>query len=148
MGAENQVNASAGSKRSAKRARVLLSAKLQTEFGEVNARLRDLSRKGALVECAHIPPVGSEVVFVRGATVVPARVAWVADNRVGLEFDHMIDEHELLVHIGRPGKRPAQPPAYAVGYSRPGLGRGMSADARKAAEAWSVAVGLTLPESD
>jgi hypothetical protein len=42
MGVENFQNAPAGSKRSAKRARVLLAAKLQTPFGEVDARLRDL----------------------------------------------------------------------------------------------------------
>jgi len=147
MGAENQVNASAG-KRSAKRARVLLSAKLQTDYGEVDARLRDLSRKGALIECMQVPPVGSEVVFVRGATVVPARVAWASDNRVGLEFEHMIDDHELLVHIGRPGKAPPPPPAYSQSYRRPALGRGMSVEDRKIAQAWSVAVGLNLPESD
>ena len=146
MGAENFVNASAGSKRSAKRARVLLSAKLRTPFGEVDARLRDLSRKGALVECLQIPPVGSEVVFVRGATVVPARVAWAAADRVGLEFEHMIDEHELLVHIGKPDNAPP-PPAYAQ-YRRAGLGQSMSAEDRKVAQAWSVAVGLNLPESD
>lgn len=145
MGAENFVNASADSKRSAKRARVLLSAKLQTSCGEVDARLRDLSRKGALVECLEPPAAGSEVVFVRGATVVPARVVWAANDRVGLEFDHMIDEHELLVHIGKPSKAPS--PAYAQ-YRRPALGRGMSVEDRKVAQAWSVAVGLNLPESD
>jgi hypothetical protein len=144
MGVESVPKASAG-KRSAKRARVLLAAKLQTSFGEVEARLRDLSRKGALVECAQVPNVGSEVVFVRGETVVSARVAWAAGNRVGLEFDHMIDEHELLVHIGKPAKA-APAPAYVQSYRRPGLGHGMSADERKVAQAWSVAVGLNLPE--
>jgi hypothetical protein len=147
MGAENFVNASAGSKRSAKRARVLLSAKLKTSFGEIDARLRDLSRKGALVECMQVPPAGSHVVFVRGTTVVPARVAWAANDRVGLEFDNMIDEHELLVHVGKPVK-PPPPPIYQQNYKRPGLGRGMSVEDRQAAQAWSVAVGLTLPESD
>jgi len=142
MGAENFVNASAEGKRSAKRARVLLSAKLRTSFGEVDARLRDLSRKGALVECAQVPPVGSEVVFIRGNTNVPARVAWTAKGRVGLEFEHMIDEHELLVHIGRADK--AAPPT----YRRPALSADMSAQERKLAKAWSVAVGLNLPESD
>ncbi|HKR25235.1 MAG TPA: PilZ domain-containing protein, partial [Allosphingosinicella sp.] len=112
---------------------------------EVDARLRDLSRKGALVECLQVPPVGSEVVFVRGATVVPARVAWAANDRVGLEFDHMIDEHELLVHVGKAGPSPA--PAYVQPYKRPSLGR-MSVEDRRVAQAWSGAVGLTLPESD
>jgi len=147
MGAENFVNASADSKRSAKRARVLLSARLQTSCGEVSARLRDLSRKGALVECLEVPEVGSAVVFVRGTTVVPARVAWAANGRVGLEFDHMIDEHELLVHIGK--RAPSAPaPAYPQSYRRPGLSQGMSVEDRKIARAWSVAVGLNLPESD
>ena len=144
MGVETFPKASAGN-RAAKRARVLLAAKLQTSFGEVEARLRDLSRKGALVECAQVPDVGSEVVFVRGETIVSARVAWAAGNRVGLEFDHMIDEHELLVHIGKPAKGPPAP-AYVQSYRRPGLGQGMSADERKVAQAWSVAVGLNLPE--
>jgi len=143
MGVENFPSAPAGSKRSAKRARVLLAAKLQTSFGEVEARLRDLSRKGALVECAQVPNVGSEVIFVRGETVVSARVAWAAGNRVGLEFDHMIDEHELLVHIGKPTKTTA---AYPQSFRRPGLAQGMSVDQRKVAQAWSVAVGLNLPE--
>ena len=144
MGAENFQKTTAAGNRSAKRARVLLAAKLQTSFGEVEARLRDLSRKGALVECAQVPNVGSAVVFIRGETVVNARVAWAADNRVGLEFDHMIDDHELLVHIGKPPKAgPA--PTYPQSFRRPGIGR-MSVEDRKVAQAWSIAVGLTLPE--
>jgi len=125
MGVENFQNAPAGSKRSAKRARVLLAAKLQTPFGEVDARLRDLSRKGA---------------FVRGATVVPARVAWAGKDRVGLEFHYMIDEQEVLVHI----TRRAQPKPES--FRRPGLKEALSEDQRKVARAWGVAVGINLPE--
>jgi len=143
MGAENFQKSDA-SNRTAKRARVLLAAKLQTSFGEVEARLRDLSRKGALLECAQVPNVGSAVVFIRGETVVNARVAWASDNRVGIEFDHMIDEHELLVHIGKPPKASAQP-SYPQSFRRPGIGR-MSVEDEKVARAWSIAVGLTLPE--
>jgi len=147
MGAENYVNASAGSKRSAKRARVLLSAKLKTSFGEVDARLRDMSRKGALVECIEVPAVGSKVVFVRGDVAIDARVAWAAHDRVGLEFDQMIDEHDLLVHIGKPGKSASAQPDYSM-YRRPPVSRRMSTEERNAARAWSVAVGLNLPEGD
>jgi hypothetical protein len=143
MGAENFQNPAAGN-RAAKRARVLLSARLQTSFGEVEARLRDLSRKGALLECPQSPNVGSAVVFLRGETVVNARVAWAAGNRIGIEFDRMIDEHELLIHIGKPPKTSAQP-AYPQSYRRPGIGR-MSVEDRKVAQAWSIAVGLNLPE--
>jgi hypothetical protein len=140
MGVENFANVSAGSKRSTKRARVLLAAKLQTPFGEIEARLRDLSRKGALLECSQVPPVGSEVVFARGATVVPARVAWTGAGRVGIEFHYMIDEQEVLVHVTR--RAPPKPEP----FRRPGLKESTADDERKIAEAWGIAVGLTLPE--
>ena len=56
MGVEHFVDGPVAGKRKAKRARVLLAAKLQTPSGEIEARLRDLSRKGALVECHTVPP--------------------------------------------------------------------------------------------
>jgi len=142
MGAENFGNTSAGSKRSAKRARVLLTARIEIDDREVEARLRDLSQKGALLECNEVPPVGSDVVFVRGGTRVPARVAWTGSKRIGLEFVHEIDEHEVFMQIGR------QTPPKPVGFPRPGLFRSMSPDDVRAARAWGVTVGLTLPESD
>ncbi len=142
MGVENIGGASVGGKRAAKRARVLLAAKLETEWGEIEARLRDLSQKGALVECHQVPPVGSEVVFVRGATRVPARVAWAGDDRIGLEFHHEIDAHEVFVHIG---KRPASKP---VSFRRPGLSRASAAQDVRTARAWGATVGLALPDSE
>jgi hypothetical protein len=140
MGVENFGNTAVGGKRSAKRARVLLAAKLETSAGEIEARLRDLSQKGALIECHQIPPVGSEVVFVRGATRVPARVAWAGTDRIGLEFHREIDEHEVFVHIGK------RPPPKPVSFRRPGL-RPDAGDVRTA-ESWGATVGLTLPESE
>lgn len=142
MGVENFAKVSVEGKRSAKRARVLLAAKIETSSGEVAARLRDLSRKGALVECAVDLEVGSEVVFVRAQSRVPARVAWAASGRVGLEFLTMIDEHDLLVQLGKPS---APKP---TSYSRPGLSAGMSAAERKLVRAWSVSVGLNVPERE
>ena len=58
MGAENFGSTSVGGKRTAKRARVLLAARLETARGEIDARLRDLSQKGALIECKEVPPWG------------------------------------------------------------------------------------------
>jgi hypothetical protein len=143
MGVENFVNAPASAgQRSAKRARVLLAAKLETPFGELDARLRDLSRKGALVECLQVPPIGTEVTFIRGKSRIPARIAWAGRNRVGLEFHCMIDEHELLVQLGKPAAAKPQT------FRRPALSAGMSAQERKLAKAWSVAVGLNLPERE
>lgn len=142
MGADTFVN-HVGGKREAKRARVLLAARLQTPFGEVDARLRDLSRKGALVECARALEPGTEVTFVRGETVVPARVAWSAAGRLGLEFLFMIDEQDVLVQLKRRTKDNGDDP-----YRRLGLGQAMSDKERKLAMAWGVTVGLNIPGSD
>ena len=141
MGAENFVGTGVGAKRAPRRSGVLRAAGRQTPFGEVDCRLRDLSRKGALVECGKQPPVGSEVTFVRGSTVVPARVAWTAAGKIGLEFLYMIDEQELLGQL-----RKTSGPTSFERFRRPGLAEGLSDTERKLAEAWGVAVGLTVPD--
>jgi hypothetical protein len=141
MGVENFGNTSAGSKRSAKRARVLLAARLETDSGEIEARLRDLSQKGALVECLQVPPVGSEVVFVRGATRVPARVAWAGPDRVGLEFHHEIDEHEVYVQLGR------RPPAKPENLRRQLFPR-QASDEQHTGKDWDANDVPGLPEND
>ena len=140
MGVENFQNAAAGSKRSAKRARVLLAAKLQTPLWRGRRAPARPVAQGRLVECAQVPPVGTEVVFVRGTTVVPARVAWAGKDRLGLEFHYMIDEQEVLVHITR---RPSPSPRTSAGRASR---RSLSEDQRKVARAWGVAVGINLPE--
>ncbi len=145
MGVDNFLKPSVAGKRQTKRARVLLAAKLKTPWGEVDARLRDLSRKGALVECANSVPVGSDVVFVRGSTIVPARVAWSAGHRIGLEFHYMIDEHEVLVQLKRPSSgQQAQPQR----FRRPGLNEDVTERDRQIARAWGVSVGIALPEGE
>lgn len=157
MSAECPVNADkdAGQRRE-KRARVLLTAKIRTAFGEEDVRLRDLSRKGALIECANPPPRDSELLFSRGSTVVQARVAWTAGTRCGLEFVAMIDEAEVLAHVGRPGAPKATAPVFRPPppplppdrrFRRPRIaGESMSEHERKLAEVWGVAVGISVSD--
>lgn len=141
MGVEHFVDGPVAGKRKAKRARVLLAAKLQTTAGEIDARLRDLSRRGALVECQTVPPVGTEVVFNRGSTSIPARVAWTGADRVGLEFAYMIDEHEVLVQLKRTSNDQSQPR-----FRRPRLfGEAMSDQEKHLARLWGVSVGIAIP---
>ena len=141
MGAESFVDAPNTGKRKDKRARVLLAVKIRSDAGEVDGRLRDLSRKGALVECGTVPPVGTEVLFTRGSTSVPARVAWTGGNRVGLEFAFMIDENEVLVQLGR-----SAPDMSQTRFRRPRLfGEDMSEQEKQLARVWGRAVGIDLP---
>ena len=142
MGVEGFPEASGGAEtgqRSTKRNRVLLAAKLKTSLGEVDARLRDLSQKGALVECDERLSVGEEVVFTRGATVVPARVAWTGGKRIGLEFLRMIDESEVLVQLGRGAATSSQ-----QRFRRPPLHGGLSEQERKLARLWGANVGINF----
>ena len=141
MGVEHFVDGPVAGKRKAKRARVLLAAKLQTPAGEIDARLRDLSRKGALVECQTVPPVGTEVVFNRGNTSIPARIAWTGSDRVGLEFAYMIDEHEVLVQLKRTSNDQNQPR-----FRRPRLfGESMSHQEKQLARLLGASVGIAIP---
>jgi hypothetical protein len=125
--------------RSEKRNRVLLSAKLRTSLGEIDARLRDLSQKGALVELDERLEVGEEVVFTRGATIVPARIAWTGGKRVGLEFLRMIDESEVLVQLGRGPASTTQ-----QRFRRPALHGSLSEQERKLARLWGASVGINF----
>ncbi len=142
MGVEHFVDGPVAGKRQAKRARVLLAAKLQTaDGGEIDARLRDLSRKGALVECQTVPRVGTELMFTRGSTSIPARVAWTGSDRVGLEFAYMIDEHEVLVQLKRTTGDQNQPR-----FRRPRLfGESMSHQEKQMARLWGASVGISIP---
>jgi hypothetical protein len=141
MGVETFVDAPSAGKREAKRARVLLAAQLRTPSGEIDCRLRDLSRKGALVECSIVPPAGSEVTFQRGSTSVPARVAWAGSDRVGLEFAYMIDENEVLVQLKRTTSDTKQPR-----FRRPRLfGEDMTDQEKKLAKLWARSVGIDVP---
>jgi hypothetical protein len=97
-----------------KRSLVLLAAKLKVTGGHtVDVRLRNLSQNGALLEADTPPPVGSDVVFERGETIVDARVAWQARGRFGIEFLQPIDESEVLIHVGKPAaRREGAPPIF------------------------------------
>ncbi len=139
MGAENFGGAKSAGQRSAKRNRVLLSAKLRTPYGEVDARLRDLSQKGALIECEAPFRVGDEVIFARAATVVPARIAWIGGGRMGLEFLRMIDESEVLVQLGRTTSNAPQ-----QRFRRPGLHGELTEQERKLARLWGASVGINI----
>ena len=140
MGVEGFIDGPPTGQRRAKRARVLLAARLETHSQDIDARLRDLSQRGALVECLTVPPVGSELVFSRNTIRVPARVAWTAGNRVGLEFAYAIDETEVLVQMRRTPVDQNQPR-----FRRPRLGEDMTREERQVVQRWGAAVGINLP---
>jgi hypothetical protein len=107
-------------RRSSRRRRVFLSARLATPAGEYPVQIRDISATGARVEGADLPRANSNVVLKRGAFTGFGRLVWVDGGVGGLEFDEPLEEDELLESLkGIPAAAPAQQP-----YRRPGLNRG------------------------
>lgn len=134
-------------KRGAKRARVLLAARLRTTGGEIDVRLRDLSCKGALLESSCPLAVGDSVVFARNQTVVPARVAWISGNRVGIEFENPIEESEVLIHVNRappPNEGRAQEQLKQAQFRRPNFSERLSDYDRKLARVIGATLGVSL----
>jgi hypothetical protein len=129
-----------------KRSLVLIKAKVRTERGTVEVCLRNLSRNGALLEADVPPPEGTEVVFERGETVAPARVAWVSKGRFGIQFDIPIEESEVLIHIGKPQHSGEMDPR---AFRRSGFReRSLKPGERQIGEAWFRSLGTATPLGD
>lgn len=96
-------------RRQHKRSRVLLSVTIGQGDKHIVAKLRDISRTGAVAECEARFEIGSDVSFTSGAIATRAEVLWASDGRYGLRFPAPIDEADLLIHIGkgRPRRRGA-----------------------------------------
>lgn len=134
--------------RKGKRARVLFNAMIRDGGREAESRVRDLSSLGALVEIDKPPPLGSNVVFVRGTIAAVARVAWVGGNRAGLEFEHPINAKEMLAQPVMPApKMPGKPIDPESLYRRPGVQYvKLSDDERRLAHVWAAQMGLSFED--
>jgi hypothetical protein len=80
------MNAPTFPKRDDKRSRVFLSAQVDSGSGPVAARIRDISRTGALLESDVLPNGGDTVSLACGTTELRARVAWADRGWFGVEF--------------------------------------------------------------
>ena len=80
------MNALTVPKREPKRSRVFLSAEVNAGLGPVAARIRDISRTGALLESEFAPEGGDTLELTCGGTALQARVAWADRGWFGVEF--------------------------------------------------------------
>ena len=90
------MNALTFPKREPKRSRVFLSAEVDAGKGPVTARIRDISRTGALMESDFAPKGGETVRMTCGSTVAEGRVAWSDRGWFGLEFDSPLTAEDLI----------------------------------------------------
>ncbi|WP_118856992.1 PilZ domain-containing protein [Sphingomonas mesophila] len=124
--------------RRSRRSNVLMAASVESGGARIPVKLRNLSKDGALVEAAGLPPVGTVVRFLKGELTLAGHVAWAAGKRAGIAFDCPLDPESVLRHVPRPTPRPA------TDHRRPRLrGQELSAGERKIAQDWIF--GTPLP---
>ena len=124
--------------RRSRRSNVLMAAFVDCDGASVTVKLRNLSKDGALVEAAALPPVGAEVRFRKGELALSGHVAWETGARAGIAFDHPLDPESVLRHVPKPRQR------LVLDHRRPRLrGQDLTPGERKLAEEWIF--GTPLP---
>jgi hypothetical protein len=68
------------------RSNIFVMATLYASGGSTPVRIRNMSRHGALVEAAALPPSGEAMRLSRGNLSVAGQVMWVAGAKAGLHF--------------------------------------------------------------
>jgi hypothetical protein len=115
---EAEVNALTIPKRDEKRSRVFLSAQVDSGAGPTEARIRDISTTGALLE-SDVPPEAGMSIRVRcGQTSLEARVAWAERGWFGVEFETPLLVNRLVDRGGAKLKVSA-PRSYRSGEELP-----------------------------
>ena len=90
------MNALTFPKREPKRSRVFLAAQVDSGSGPIQARIRDISRTGALLESDFAPSRGANVQKTCGTTVAKGHVAWSDRGWFGVEFDSPLTVDDLI----------------------------------------------------
>ena len=85
-----------GGKRIESRARVAIEASLETVLGRSRGYLLNLSCHGAMVQMPDPPQRRADVVLRCGPLDVLGIVAWVQQERIGIEFDEPIPEGQVI----------------------------------------------------
>ena len=84
------------------RSNMFVTAVLYADGGSVPIRIRNMSRGGALIESAIIPPEASQVRLSRGSLSVGGHIAWRRDNRAGIRFDAAVEVANWLPRGNKP----------------------------------------------
>lgn len=87
------------------RSNIFVIATLYTGSGSAPVRVRNMSRGGALIEGALLPPVGSPVRLCRGSLNITGHVVWLEQRKAGLRFDANVVVADWLPNTKRAGQQ-------------------------------------------
>ncbi len=123
---------SSGDERRSPRSKVRLTAIVESEDGQVEVRVDDLSAHGARVFCEGLPPVDTPVTFRCKALAVEGFVAWVEAPHAGIGFGEPVEPRDALRTVPRPQENVPQD------FRRPGFrGRRLTEAERQRVENWA-----------
>jgi hypothetical protein len=83
------------------RSNIFVAATLYASGGSTPVRIRNMSRSGALVEAAALPPSGTAMRLSRGPLSVAGEIIWVAGSKAGLHFSSGIAVADWLPNGNR-----------------------------------------------
>ena len=87
-------------KRDRKRSRVFLHAQVGSAAGRFEARIRDISTTGALLEADVLPEAGAHIHLACGRTSIYGRVVWAKGGWFGVEFHAPLQASRLVDPAG------------------------------------------------
>ncbi|WP_174280583.1 PilZ domain-containing protein [Sphingomonas bacterium] len=109
----------AGDGRARRRDSLYLSARVSIAgvIGVHDARVRNLSAEGLMIELDHVVEPGTTVSLqIRGLGDLTGKVAWCTRGRIGIALDRPIDPRRARKPVGQGPSTPD--------YAKPLLGRG------------------------
>lgn len=78
------------------RTHIFLAAQFNTPSGNCAARIRNMSRTGALVEASILPEAGTPVRLVRGSLEAAGETVWRSGSRCGVAFSSLVSVEAWL----------------------------------------------------
>lgn len=124
-----------GGQRRAPRKQVFVMVQLIGDFGEARAKLLDLSKRGARLDCALALNPDDRLLVTRGDLTIPARVTWANDRSAGLEFLEEVPPERLL-SAASPGARAGGPKGGAAPFRITPMPALTRSDERRLARIW------------
>lgn len=94
-----------GEMREGARSNVFLSATLNCGNRHAAVRIRNMSRAGALIDGAELPPPGRRFRLTRGTLSVLGSIAWSAGRQAGLMFETEVDVRAWTQRVGHAGQQ-------------------------------------------
>jgi len=94
-----------GDHRSQNRSNVFLSASLLVDGASLPVRVRNMSRRGALLDGSSLPQAGAKVRLVRGELSAEGNIAWRRESQAGIRFAGEIDVASWVKRVGHTGQQ-------------------------------------------